>query len=426
MAEYAVVNKTQLDADMTSVADTIRTKGGTSEQLAWPDGYNAAIEAIQTGGGTPVEVVEKDVNFYDYDGTLLHSYTLAEAQALTELPPGPDWHSTLVFTEWNWTLEDLQALDRNMDVGAVYTTIDGTTRLHLSIDTVWQTTIPLYLNQTSSEGVEIDWGDGSEVETISGTGNVTTTHTYDGPGKYVVKLRAASGTFKLGGTQDLLGGGSIPRSTLTRLEIGDNMTGVSGSFTDCKRLETVSGKCQVTNYCFRRNNSLKAFVVGKGYSINNESFYECTSLKRICTSKSCTTTAINGLIRCYALNRIELSDEFIYFGRNSLDGTGITKLTLPERTDGFNANACSNCQILTEITITPNVLNIYASVFSGCTSLKFVKFMPKTPPTVHNANAFNGLPTDCIIEVPAGGLEAYTTATNYPSAATYTYVEASE
>lgn len=51
MAEYAVVNKTQLDADMTSVADTIRTKGGTSEKLSWPDGYKAAVEAIQTGGG---------------------------------------------------------------------------------------------------------------------------------------------------------------------------------------------------------------------------------------------------------------------------------------------------------------------------------------------------------------------------------------
>lgn len=57
MAEYAVVNKTQLDADMTSVADTIRSKGGTSEKLLWPDGYNAAIEAIQTGGGILAEEV---------------------------------------------------------------------------------------------------------------------------------------------------------------------------------------------------------------------------------------------------------------------------------------------------------------------------------------------------------------------------------
>ena len=51
MATYKVVDADQLNADMTSVADSIRTKGGTTEALAWPDGYKAAIEAIQTGGG---------------------------------------------------------------------------------------------------------------------------------------------------------------------------------------------------------------------------------------------------------------------------------------------------------------------------------------------------------------------------------------
>ena len=53
MATYKVVDAEQLNADMTSVADSIRTKGGTTDALAWPDGYKTAIEAIQTGGGTP-------------------------------------------------------------------------------------------------------------------------------------------------------------------------------------------------------------------------------------------------------------------------------------------------------------------------------------------------------------------------------------
>ncbi len=46
MANYKVVDADQLDADMTTVADAIREKGGTSEPLAWPDGYKAAVEAI--------------------------------------------------------------------------------------------------------------------------------------------------------------------------------------------------------------------------------------------------------------------------------------------------------------------------------------------------------------------------------------------
>lgn len=39
------------DAELTSVADAIRTKGGTSAPLEWTDGFVSAINDIQTGGG---------------------------------------------------------------------------------------------------------------------------------------------------------------------------------------------------------------------------------------------------------------------------------------------------------------------------------------------------------------------------------------
>ena len=46
MAEY-LTN----DIDLKKVADAIRAKGGTSEQLVYPDGFAQAIAAIQVGGG---------------------------------------------------------------------------------------------------------------------------------------------------------------------------------------------------------------------------------------------------------------------------------------------------------------------------------------------------------------------------------------
>ena len=52
MALAKVVDSAELDADMTAVADAIRAKAGTTEPLAWPDGFKAAIEAISGGGGT--------------------------------------------------------------------------------------------------------------------------------------------------------------------------------------------------------------------------------------------------------------------------------------------------------------------------------------------------------------------------------------
>lgn len=51
MAVDKLVDSTQLDADLTSVANAIRTKGGTSAQMAFPAGFVNAVNAIPTGGG---------------------------------------------------------------------------------------------------------------------------------------------------------------------------------------------------------------------------------------------------------------------------------------------------------------------------------------------------------------------------------------
>lgn len=51
MALDKLVDSTQLDADLASVAGAIRTKGGTSAQLQFPAGFVSAVEAIPTGGG---------------------------------------------------------------------------------------------------------------------------------------------------------------------------------------------------------------------------------------------------------------------------------------------------------------------------------------------------------------------------------------
>ena len=54
-----MANYLTTDTDLTAVANAIRTKGGTSAQLTFPQGFVDAIAAIQTGGGG-------DVDFFDY------------------------------------------------------------------------------------------------------------------------------------------------------------------------------------------------------------------------------------------------------------------------------------------------------------------------------------------------------------------------
>jgi hypothetical protein len=51
MAVDKLVDSTQLDTDLTAVANAIRMKGGTSASLAFPTDFVSAINAIPTGGG---------------------------------------------------------------------------------------------------------------------------------------------------------------------------------------------------------------------------------------------------------------------------------------------------------------------------------------------------------------------------------------
>lgn len=126
MNEYVIANK----SDLVSVAEAIREKSGTTDTLTFPTGFVSAIGEIHSNSGDD-DVAVKDVNFRDYNGTVLYSYTVEEASALTELPPLPT-HEGLVCQGWNWTLADIKEMGRAVEVGAMYITDDGKTRIYTS------------------------------------------------------------------------------------------------------------------------------------------------------------------------------------------------------------------------------------------------------------------------------------------------------
>jgi hypothetical protein len=57
MAYDKVVDSAVLDANLTSVANAIRSKGGTTASLAFPSGFADAISAIKTGGNLVVKTI---------------------------------------------------------------------------------------------------------------------------------------------------------------------------------------------------------------------------------------------------------------------------------------------------------------------------------------------------------------------------------
>jgi hypothetical protein len=67
MAVDKLVDSTQLDADLTSVANAIRTKSGTSSQLAFPSGFVSVVQAIPTGEPTDFSDIFAYVGDYTND-----------------------------------------------------------------------------------------------------------------------------------------------------------------------------------------------------------------------------------------------------------------------------------------------------------------------------------------------------------------------
>lgn len=329
------------NAHYRDIAAAIREKaGGTA--LYKPAEMAAAIRAIQTGsgGGATSSVDLKDVNFYDYDGTLVASYTLAEAQALTALPDGPT-HDGLVFQGWNWSLEKINALTRPLNVGAMYITDDGKTRLHIRVWDTARSHVPLYFSQTVANGVTIDWGDGSATETLAGTGNVYTTHQYTAAGDYTITLDPEDGC-TLG-----FGHGLSAYSVM-------GSTGTKGRI-----------------YC----NMLKDFQIGSNVtSIGAYVFANCHSLASI---------------------------------------------TIPDSVTSIGVRAFQYCWSLASITIPDNVTSIGGSSFKYCYGAAEYHLKPTTPPTLSKTTAFDSIPSDCVIYVPQGCLEAYQTATNWTTYASY-------
>lgn len=57
MSVDKLVDSAQLDADLTSVANAIRTKGGTSASLAFPADFVSAIAAIPSGGASQEDAI---------------------------------------------------------------------------------------------------------------------------------------------------------------------------------------------------------------------------------------------------------------------------------------------------------------------------------------------------------------------------------
>ena len=328
---------------------------------------------------------------------------------------------------------------------------DGKTYLYIKIAAPGRMTVPLYFSQTVANGVTIDWGDGSATQTLSGTGNKNTTHTYADVGEYVISLNPSSGcTLGLGHSSSsycVMGStkdnGSVYRNMLQAVEIGKNVTSIGTyAFYRCCSLGSVviqQGVASIGNYAFYSCYSLASIVIPQGVtSIGANAFYSCYSLASIVIPQSVTSISANAFYSCYSLASIVIPQSVTSISANAFYSCySLASVVIPQGVTSISANAFENCYSLASIVIPQGVTSIGANAFYYCYSLasivipqsvtsigkyafRFCNGMAyfdfrasKSVPTLSNTNAFNDIPSDCKIVVPDSLYDTWKSATNW-------------
>lgn len=432
------------------------TENGTTTVEPDP-GYDGLSEVgvsvnVQGGGGGEL-AKENDVNFIDYDGTILHSYTAEEFLALTEMPENPT-HEGLTSQGWNWTLTDAKTQVAEMgtcDIGQMYITDDGKTRIYIELH---EGRLSPYLGICLKGTVEIDWGDGSK-ETVNGSSlynAVFTPHSYADEGKYCITLNVLSGSFRLAGDSNgcylLTKENKVSSNTsqtysnaIKKVFCGSGIKVGSYAFTRCYSLESITFHKDMTNfeaYAFSRCYNLCYIVIPSMVStIPNACFQNCFSLRGLSLSNKVSDIGasvfdssysferisipfnVSGILNscftsCYALKQIRFPKKMTSLSNSIVSYCyALSDIYIPNGIRSIGSYFVSNCNSLPSITIPNTISSISNNAFSNCYGVGEYHFLSTTPPTLGGTSVFNNIQSDCKIYVPAESLEAYKTATNW-------------
>lgn len=428
------------------------------------------IVQVPGGGGLAQEQL---VNFIDYDGTLLYSYSYDEFADLSILPRNPSYHDNLIPQGWNWTLQEIQTQlaavpDGKIWVGQSYTTASGGTEIDVSFND--PDSLSPYLAINVDGNITVDWGDGTTKDSLSGTSLDSLLyigHTYSQIGDYTITIATIGSTgIAFGGTNNNYAGILSPVSAsnarrfantysnkIQAIRIGPHVKLNSRPFNalrNCKYF-TVPTDIEWTNayvYVFRNCGELTSLVIPPGvtgigrYCFQNDAsldcvsippsmtylgantFESCTTLKNICLHNNITTIASAGntFINAYGLRNLVLPinaniteiPEYMFNNCYSLE-----RLILPNSITTIGDEALSGCSGIKSLTIPASVTSIGASCFAKNYGVEEYHFKSTTPPTLADANTFTSIVAGTIIYVPRGCGNAYKTATNWSTYASY-------
>ena len=410
---------------MSDVVTKITVDAGASVRLLTAGKY-CDRDILIVANGVPSPLEEKDVNFYDYDGTLLHSYTFDEVQSLNVLPEAPS-HDLLIFSRWNWGLGDIKSHNQKLNVSAVYDTDDGSSFFNLLVDSDELRQVEIALVQTKQNGVVIDWGDGSGPESVADLRAIFS-HRYNTLGGYLVKLTPVNdATFSLGSdaTNQALGSISGRRglmSSLVNVLIGRGVSSINNyAFRYCSRLAAVSLSptlASVGGYAFQNCKNLSFASVPSNTLILGKQCFQATGIRAISLPKKFSMSQ-TGCFYNAALHKLNGVDMDSVYGSCFRNSEQLCFVSVSDSAEFVGAQAFLDCPAIVSVELGSRVASIGSLAFRNNTSLMRFRVKSINPPTLEAADVFQGVDSNFVIYVPHGALEAYQTATNWTAYADY-------
>ena len=446
---------------LTDVADAIRNKKGSSGTIQ-ASSFDTEIASIPSGGSGEA-IKSNDVNFYDYDGTILHSYTKSEFNNLQAMPDNPT-HEGLTSMGWNWTFQeakDYMTTHNFLEIGQVYQPSDASIVIYVSLD---EFSLNPYISFSIKGTATIDWGDNTTPDTITGTSVSTvinTPHTYSSAGDYVIKITSTSdirlqaGNTSIG-SKFFWGGSNDDYSTnvkyirsIEKIFFNNNVVLINNyTFCYCNNLKNIilpNNATVLGNNLFYSCFNLKHITIPKqnNYSLVNYLFYSCYSLKSISLSSTTQKIGQNTFQYCYALNRITMPNNLTTFSANMFQYSYITELEIPNNATNYSTSCFASLQYVDKIVInnTSDII-LNGSAFNSCSSRQFIvkgnitsiaggafynasaclkyDFTGCTSvPPLANVSAFYKINANCKIIVPDSLYEDWIIETNWSDLASY-------
>jgi len=336
--------------------------------------------------------VVKNVNFIDYDGSILYSYTTSEFSNLSTLPPNPT-HLGLTSQGWNWTKAQITSQltsypDVTVWVGQMYVTTSGKTEVDITLDS--SSYLSPYLELGVNGSVSVDWGDSSSATTITGSSLTTvlfSQHLYSSTGNYTIKITVNSGSFTFVSGQDKAGvltdvssttASRLYSSAVKAVRLGSSITTLGqGAFQYCHGLEYItipSTVTSLTSSCFINCSIAKAIIVPSGVSsIPNYTFYGCWGIEKVSIPSGVTSIGAYSFQNCFCLKSITFVAGATIGNRAFYDCRSLKSATVTSANTSVGEYAFYNCYLMESVELpTSGLTQLKQYAFYGSITLKHI------------------------------------------------------